>query len=215
MKLWMLASSGIDSNSYLIYDDEKTACAVVDPSGDFYAMQDALSELGLLSKVVTVLLTHGHFDHIELADVVRDRFNVPAAVHKLDAPMLGDAKLNLSELFGMPHVVRPAERMLTGGDEIMIGKEALQVLHTPGHTPGGVSFYAPGFVASGDTLFEGGVGRADFPGGDMTQLLSGIRSRLLTLDDETVVWPGHGGPTVIGREKQCNPYLGGGDAWSY
>jgi glyoxylase-like metal-dependent hydrolase (beta-lactamase superfamily II) len=125
--------------------------------------------------------------------------------------MLTDAEANLSLFVGMVFTTGPAEVLLEDGETVAQAGVTLQVLHTPGHTPGGICLYAQqeGLVFAGDTLFAGSVGRTDFPGGDMDQLIEGIRTKLFTLPDATVVYPGHGMRTTIGREKRNNPYVRG------
>ena len=203
MKLWMLASSGIDSNSYLIYDDEKTACAVVDPSGDFYAMQDALSELGLLSKVVTVLLTHGHFDHIGAVDAVCEKYGIPVYIHEADAPKLTDMEANTGKGFGYPVTVKTIPRLLHDDEELNLAGIGLKVLHTPGHSKGSVCYLLEDGqgILTGDTLFKGGYGRYDFADGDFHELKESLRT-LFHLTPQMTAWPGHGEATVAGRNRE-------------
>ena len=207
MKVLPLVSYNMDSNSYLVYDEKKTACAVVDPSGDLREVEKAAFELG--APVSAILLTHGHFDHINLVEEAAEKLQIPVYIHRDDAPMLHDPRLNLSVLFGTNYIANVQEKTLAHGDTIEIGEESLQVIHTPGHTPGGVCYYADGVLLSGDTLFDSGIGRTDFPRGSMTDLLTAIEKRLLCLPDSTCVYPGHGGGTTIAREKRFNPFLRG------
>ena len=213
MKVETLTGTMMDSNTYLLWDDACTACVLIDPSGDAAQINRALTARAL--PLQAVLLTHGHFDHINLVDNICSRYNVPVYVHTLDAPMLADARKNLSVLFGTSFVVKSPVITMQHGDVIDVGTQALLVLHTPGHTPGGVCFYADGVVISGDTLFAGSVGRTDFPQGSMTQLMTSIATSLATLPRDTQVYPGHGQTTSMERELRENPYLHGGNAWSF
>ncbi len=141
---------------------------------------------------------------------MREKFpEMKVYIHKLDANMLDEPKSNLSIMSGFSYVTDPAEVILEDNQTIELAGVKLEVLHTPGHTPGGISLYSKeqGVVFVGDALFAGSVGRTDFPGGSMNQLIDGIKEKLLTLPEETKVCPGHGPDTTIGREKMYNQYL--------
>ena len=157
-----------------------------------------------------ILLTHGHADHIAGIVELKQRFGeISVAIGTDDAFMLTDAMGNLSGMMGMNLVVDAPQRKLVHGDTVTFGTITFGVLHTPGHTPGGICLYCAdqGLVFSGDTLFASGVGRSDFPGGSHATLIDSIRQQLLTLPDSTVVYPGHGPKTTIGQEKKANPFL--------
>jgi len=159
---------------------------------------------------VAVVLTHGHIDHI--AGVVALHSTFPDAkvyIHELDAEMLREPRANLSAMSGMAFSAAPPDVSLQDGDVIEQAGVKLLVLHTPGHTPGGICLFcqAEGAAFVGDTLFAGSIGRTDFPGGSMRQLLSSVKDRLFTLPDETKVYPGHGPATTIAHEKKYNPFF--------
>ncbi len=162
-----------------------------------------------------IVNTHGHADHIAAnAALVEAYPDAELCIHPADAEMLGKPTKNLSAFFGEPLRSPPAGRMLNEGDCLSIGANTLTVIHVPGHTPGGIALYWPGTDAvagmlfCGDALFAGGIGRTDFPGGDEKALLAGIREKLFVLPDDTLVLPGHGPSTTIGREKETNPFFG-------
>jgi hydroxyacylglutathione hydrolase len=211
LKIDRLTLGELQTNCYVVRVDEAaTDCLVIDPGAD----PDPLIELlrrEHLNPVATIL-THGHADHIVGVATLRQDFQqMRVYIHKLDASMLTDAEANLSVFVGMIFTTEPADVLLEDGDTIDLAGIRLTVLHTPGHTPGGICLYEPqdGVVFAGDALFAGSVGRSDFPGGDESQLIESIRNKLLTLPDATVVYPGHGMRTTIGREKRANPYARG------
>jgi glyoxylase-like metal-dependent hydrolase (beta-lactamase superfamily II) len=211
MKIDRLILGDFQTNCYVVRAEESSSdCLVVDAGLDAEELLDLLARHRL--SPVAIILTHGHVDHIVGAAALRRQFpQVRLYIHKLDAPMLADPRANLSVMMGMTFTVEPAEVLLADGDTVEQAGITLRVLHTPGHTPGGISLYSEseGLVFVGDTLFADSVGRTDFPGGDMEQLLAGIRTKLFALPDNTVVYPGHGMRTTIGREKRVNPFVQG------
>jgi hydroxyacylglutathione hydrolase len=184
---------------------------VIDPS--FPLAVDDLLEYVANEKITVekILLTHGHGDHIAGVDIVhKAHASAQVGIAPADEPMLRDAKKNLSAMFGMELVVEtPVDLALTPETSLALGQFSWRVLDTSGHSPGGVSLYCAkaGVVFTGDALFPGSIGRADFPGSNGRQLVANIRHHLLTLPDETTVYPGHGPATTIGNERKSNPFL--------
>ena len=193
-----------DENCYVVSDDTGEG-VVIDPGGMAKEILAYIREKKL--SIQAVLDTHGHCDHIGANDAIRDETGAPLYIHKADAPMLSDMRLNLSAFMGFKALSRPAEHLLSEGDKISFGKSELEVIHTPGHTVGGVCFVGDGVVFTGDTLFAGSIGRSDFPGGSEVELIGNIKKKLLALPDEMKVYSGHGPSSEIGWERQCNPYL--------
>jgi len=202
-----------ETNCYILHSGGGgSGCAVLDPGAEASRLIDYLSKKDLTPG--DVVLTHGHADHIVGVGLLRKHFpQVKVYIHKLDGSMLTGEQNNLSEITGRAFKTRPADVLLAEGDIITIksGLEdiKLEVIHTPGHTPGGICLYAKdqNVLFSGDTLFAGSIGRTDFPGGNITELISNITIKLLTLPDETKVYPGHGPATTIGSEKTGNPFV--------
>ena len=197
------------TNAYVVRaSDSARACLLVDAGLDARELVDFLAREDLTPRAL--VLTHGHADHIVGSERLRECYPaMKVYIHKLDAPLLSDARANLSALTGVAFTAAPADVLLDDGDVVVAAGVTLEVLHTPGHTPGGICLYArnEGVVFVGDTLFADSVGRTDFPGGDMGQLVTSIRRRLLVLPEQTVVYSGHGMRTTIGREKRSNPFL--------
>ncbi|MEK7993034.1 MAG: MBL fold metallo-hydrolase [Planctomycetota bacterium] len=209
MKIEHLTLGAYETNCYVLRDGETARdCLVIDPGLDAGRLIDFLEERDL--NPVAVALTHGHIDHIAGVAAVRDTFpDVKVYIHELDAGMLSEPHKNLSAMSGMAFSTAPQDVSLQDRDVIEQAGVKLLVLHTPGHTPGGICLYsqADGVAFVGDTLFAGSVGRTDFPGGSMYQLINGVKDRLFTLPGETKVYPGHGPPTTIAHEKNHNPFF--------
>lgn len=184
------------------------ACWIVDAGFEPGVMLDAIAERGL--KVQQVLLTHAHLDHIAGLHAVRHRHpDVPILIHADEQEFLTDTRLNLSAAFVQPVVAPEAAGLLHHGQTLSLAGIDFEVRHTPGHSPGGVSFiqHEQHLAIVGDTLFAGSIGRYDFPTSDGPQLLASINEQLMPLPDQTRVLPGHGPETTIGHERATNPYI--------
>ena len=187
----------LGTNCYLWKNLDTSECLIIDPGDEAEKILAALGDFAPRA----VLLTHGHYDHIAACDALCERYAVPLYIHELDAPLLTDPRLNVSGLIGEDAVtVRTVPELVREGDRLTLAGLSLTVLHTPGHTPGGVCYWTDDHSAlfCGDTLFAGGYGRTDFPGGNFTQLRQSLR-RLLTLTPRTSAYPGHGESTFAGR----------------
>lgn len=195
------------ANSYIVYNRAKGQAGVIDPGGNGEKIFSKIKSLNLELKYI--LLTHGHFDHIDAVGWLKEKTDAQVAIHKDDSSCLEDSSKNLSISLGVESIQPQADLLLDHGDIIKIGNIELKVLHTPGHSLGSICFLCDNVVFTGDTLFSGSIGRTDFYGGNMNQILSSIKEQLLVLDDNTVVYPGHGPKTTIGNEKTTNPFLGG------
>lgn len=195
----------LETNCYLVYCPQSLECAVVDPGAEANKIFHLIARKRL--NPVIILNTHGHIDHIGANKDVKERFNIPLCIHPSDKPMLENIQQSELSFFLEAKNSPPPDRYLEDGDTITIGKSCLRVIHTPGHTPGSVSFLGDGFILSGDTLFYGGVGRTDFPGGSWQELEKSIKNKILTLPDETIVLTGHGPSTSVGQEKSLNPFI--------
>jgi len=195
-----------EANCYIVADPSSLDALIIDPGDDPDVIAEAVRSDALLVR--GIVNTHGHADHIAANGALRERFDCPIMIHELDAGYLTDAEANLSALIGCAHPLSPsADRLLKDGDEIRAGRLVFRVLHTPGHTPGGICLLTDGILFSGDTLFAGGIGRTDFQGGSIEQLIESIHARLLVLPDDTAVYPGHGPETTIGAERTTNAWL--------
>jgi len=210
MKIDTLILGAYQTNCYIIRQSEAVKkCLIIDTGLDSNEPVCFLEENQL--SPAAIILTHGHIDHIKGLEALSARYSdIKVYLHKLDAEMLTDAEQNMSALTGVPFSTKPADFVIEQDDIIEQAGVKLKVLHTPGHTPGGICLYCKehGIVFSGDTLFADSVGRTDLPPyGNMEQLIKSIKDKLLNLPDETIVYPGHGPATTIGHEKACNQYL--------
>jgi glyoxylase-like metal-dependent hydrolase (beta-lactamase superfamily II) len=203
------------TNCYCVRPDEKTRkCLVIDPGLDPAALLQYLQTERLEPAVIA--LTHGHVDHIAGVEAMREHWpKAKTAIHKEDADMLGDPVKNLSMMAGCMVMARPAEILWDREQDLTLAGMPFSLLHTPGHTPGGICMYsaAEGLAFVGDTLFAGGIGRTDFARSDYAQLIESIQNKLLTLPENTKIYPGHGPATTIRSEKRFNPFIIGGGSF--
>jgi glyoxylase-like metal-dependent hydrolase (beta-lactamase superfamily II) len=209
MQIHNLILGDYQTNSYcLTANEEAKECLIIDTGLSPQPLVDFLLEEGLTP--VAVIFTHGHADHIAGVNVLRQQWpEITVAIHKDDAVMMTDPSANLSALTGMMFQAQEPDEILEGGADVEYAGLKFAVIHTPGHTPGGICLYnAPeGVLFAGDTLFASSIGRTDFPGGDGDLLIAGIKEKLLVLPDNTQVYTGHGPATTIGDEKRSNPFL--------
>lgn len=212
MNATMMTVNMFGENMYILWDEETHEAVVVDPG----MMRDAEREMvdkfikGQELNVKHILLTHLHIDHITGARWLADQTGADVCGSALDAQLGRELPEQVAQ-FHINIETQPLEldRNLADGDTIPLGNEMIQVLHVPGHSPGGLAFYLSqsGLLISGDTIFNGSVGRTDLMGGDMAQLINSIHEKILPLPDETVIASGHGPTTTIADEKRCNPFL--------
>jgi glyoxylase-like metal-dependent hydrolase (beta-lactamase superfamily II) len=207
MFLERLVVGALETNCYLISCKKTKKAVVIDPGGED-EVELILNFLQIYNfDLKYVINTHGHIDHIVGNDLLKAKTEALLLIHKLDADMLVDANKNFSSFMGKEICSPPADKLLKEGDEISLGTLNLIVIHTPGHTPGGISLVLNNIVFTGDTLFAGGIGRTDLPGGSYQDLIKSIKEKLLILGDDRIIYPGHGPDSTIGEERRKNPYI--------
>jgi len=192
------------ANCFIAGCEDTNEAVVIDPGDEADRILLSLAESKL--KLKYILNTHGHFDHVAANKKMKDATGADLIIHALDAPMLGQISASATMWGLSADDSPPPDRTVAEGDIINFGNLSLKVIHTPGHTQGGISFYADGCVFVGDTLFAGSIGRTDFEGGNFETLIASIREKLFRLADDTRVLTGHGPETTIGSEKQYNPF---------
>lgn len=192
------------TNCYIVGDEVTKEGMIIDPGDEGSGILKQVKALGLTIELI--VLTHSHIDHIGGLAEVKKATGAEIAIHESEAPFLLKQPWRLDFMPPSPPSP-PAGRLLKEGDTITVGKLKFKVLHTPGHTIGGISLLGDGVVFTGDTLFNFSVGRADFPGSDYNQELNSIHDKLMPLPDDTKVYPGHGPTTTIGTERRSNPFL--------
>lgn len=193
----------LGSNCYLIGDGGEGA--IIDPGAASKDILEMVSKTDL--KVKYIILTHAHLDHICSMDKIREALGSKVAIHEEDAAALNDSWANGASLFGSDKSFKDADMQLKDGQIIKLGSLELEIIHTPGHTPGGICIKVENNIFTGDTLFRMSIGRSDLGRGDHLTLMDSIKNRLMTLDDDLVVHPGHGTNSTIGYERENNPFI--------
>lgn len=205
MEIIRMAAGVYAANCYIVYSKETMEGVIVDPGGDVDDILKLVGEKDI--KIVGIVLTHGHADHIGGVPELKEKLGVDVMIHEADAEMLADAGINLSSQMPMNTVAVKADRILQDGDIIKIGHGEMLVIHTPGHTRGGISLKVEDNILTGDTLFQGSIGRTDLHGGDLNTILKSIKEKIFAYDRETNIYPGHGAPTNIATEERFNPFV--------
>lgn len=194
------------SNCYIVASEKTKEAMVIDPGDEAGAILNTVKKLGLTVKLIVI--THGHGDHVSALGQVKEATGAPVAIHGDDAAIMRGSGQMLTMMLGVKSEAPPApDMLLKDGEVIKVGELSFKVAHTPGHSPGGICLIGEGVAFTGDSLFNYGIGRTDFPGSSYEELMDSIRTRLLTLPDDTVVLPGHGPETTIGDERRGNPFL--------
>ncbi|MGQ9566041.1 MAG: MBL fold metallo-hydrolase [Candidatus Bathyarchaeales archaeon] len=208
VKMLMLGALG--TNCYVVWCEETKEAIVVDPafSTENEGKRTVLHLVEANSLDVKYIVnTHGHADHTSGNGLVKKITGAPIVIHELDAPLLGKSGEGWAHMFGIKLVSPPADKTVREGEAIRFGKQLLRVIHTPGHTEGSISLVGNECVFVGDTLFQGSIGRTDFPGGSYKQIIQSIKQKLLILPDYFKIYTGHGPTTTIGTERKTNPFI--------
>jgi glyoxylase-like metal-dependent hydrolase (beta-lactamase superfamily II) len=207
MILKMLVVGPIQANCYILGCERTREAAIIDPGGNPDKILLALAKDKL--RCVYIINTHGHFDHTADNKRLKEVTGAELLIHRADAPMILQQGAS-GGMWGMKvDNSPPPDRYLEEGDVITFGDISLKVLHTPGHSPGGISLVTDKIVIVGDTLFAGSIGRTDFPGGDYEDLIRNVREKIFTLGDDVIVYTGHGPKTTVGKERRTNPFFTG------
>src|SRR5712692_3243874 len=205
IKLHTLVVGRLQTNCYILQSD--STALVIDPGDEPERILRFLSDTAV--KPSQIIATHTHFDHVLGVEAIRNALKIPFLIHRDDLSMLKSMQSRVRQFMGFSVPPPPkVDQFLKDGESITLGKDTVKVTHTPGHSPGSVSLVGQGFVLTGDALFNQSIGRTDLPGGDFDTLIRSITERLFNLDDNTIVYPGHGPETRIGDEKLANPFVG-------
>jgi hydroxyacylglutathione hydrolase len=197
----------LEVNCYILGDEETKEAVVIDPGGDEDEILEVLNHNQFQLKLI--IDTHGHFDHVDANQPLKEATGAKIAIHEADAQMLDQPSAEAMFFTGNRVRLSQPDILLKEGDVLTFGSYRLRVLHTPGHTPGGISLLLEDhtYVYVGDLLFAGSIGRTDFPGGDFDALINAVRTKIFPLGDNYIVYPGHGPVTTVGQERKYNPFF--------
>ena len=205
MKIYKFTVGNFEVNNYLVHPQDSQKAMLIDAGEDVDPILAKIEKLDL--ELLYLVNTHGHGDHIAGNARLIEKTGAKLLVHELEVAYLSDPALNLSAYLGVEILSPPADRLLKETDEIQLDGLTFTVLHTPGHSPGHISLVCEDHAFVGDVIFQGSVGRTDFPGSSGSALIESIRSKLYTLPDQTILYPGHGPNTRVDREKASNPFV--------
>jgi len=204
-KLHTLVVGRLQTNCYILQSD--STALVIDPGDEPERILRFIDDIAV--KPSKIVATHTHFDHVLGVNTIRAKLNIPFLIHRDDLSMLESMQSRVRQFMSFRVPPPPkVDQFLADGESITIGQDRVKVIHTPGHSPGSISLAGQGFVLTGDALFNQSIGRTDLPGGDLDTLIRSITDRLFSLNDDTIVYPGHGPETSIGDEKLTNPFVG-------
>lgn len=206
MKIEKIGTNKLAVNSYIIYEENSKEAIIVDPAVNYSQINDFISEKQL--QPIVILLTHGHIDHIADTLLIKEKYHINIIAHKKENEMLLRPELNLAPTFGYGDLYFSADQLIRDGDLLELGPFKIKVMHTPGHTKGGVCYLIEDQLITGDTLFAGSMGRTDLYGGNDEHMRASLY-KLSLMDDNIVIHPGHGGSSTIGNEKRSNPFMRG------
>jgi glyoxylase-like metal-dependent hydrolase (beta-lactamase superfamily II) len=206
IKVKKIISGRIEANCYIVYEQDTMKAAIIDPGEDGDKIISEIETSGF--KPEMLINTHGHYDHVLSDEQIRSKYNIPLAAHKDEISMLADPQRNASAMFGAPKSIKSPEISLEDNQEVELSFAKFKVMHTPGHTKGGICLLFDGFLITGDTLFAGTIGRTDFPGGDFKEIMRSLE-KIKKLAPSTIIYPGHGSRTTLGNELRHNPFLNG------
>lgn len=198
MQINKLVLGAYQENCYIVIDDDSKDALIIDPGDEGEELVKHLSKMNINLK--SILLTHGHMDHVGAVDAVRDAFDIPVYISEVDMKYIEQRKMAFGKM-------RRADFFLKEGDDFSFAGKKIAIYETPGHSKGSLSFLMEGILFAGDVLFQNSVGRTDLPGGNMEELLRSIKDKLMKLPESTRVLPGHGPETTLGMEKAFNGYL--------
>ncbi len=193
------------ANCYIVGSEETKEAAIIDPGGDFNKIDNKLNELGLTPKMI--ILTHYHGDHIGAVKEFIDKYDLKVYIHKEDSEALNNSSINLTKTMFGKGVSIKADVELEDGDQIDLGELKFKIIHTPGHTKGGICIKVGNIMMTGDTLFNNSIGRTDLPGGSFEEIIKSIKEKIFVYDDDTIIYPGHMSSSTIKKEKQYNPFV--------
>jgi hydroxyacylglutathione hydrolase len=207
MIVQMLVVGSFASNCYIVGSSSTKQGMIIDPGAEAETILRTVQQMEL--SIPLIVVSHAHIDHVGALREVQEKTNAQFAIHEAEKGLLLTAPMRMLTSLGLTPVKSPPkpDRLLKDGDQINVGDLHFKVLHTPGHSSGGICLLGHGVVFSGDTLFNFGIGRTDFPGMSHERLMKSIREKLMVLPDETIVYPGHGPATTIGDERRGNPFL--------
>ena len=207
VKIYPLVVGKLQTNCYILQSGKEAL--IIDPGDEPDRIRKFMADLG--AKPSLIVATHTHFDHVLGVESLKAETGAPFSIHKDDLPMLEAMQARVQQFMGLNVPPPPkVDSFLKHGDQLTLGNETIRILHTPGHSPGSISLAGKGYVFTGDALFSQSIGRTDLPGGDYQTLIHSIKEQLFLLDDNTLVYPGHGPETSIGDEKLVNPFVGKG-----